>query len=148
MKIAISSAGKDLNSQIDPRFGRCQYFIFIDPETMEFEASENEGLMAWAVQGFRLPSWLPKKVQVPSSRVILDLMQLRHFPLRGLRSIWYLVERSKKLLRAIKREVSARQAEQRFLPTSAWEEAEAWVVAEVNERISRIATNYSNKIFL
>lgn len=38
MKIAVSSTGKDLNSQIDPRFGRCQYFIFIDPETMEFEA--------------------------------------------------------------------------------------------------------------
>jgi predicted Fe-Mo cluster-binding NifX family protein len=46
MKVAVSATGKDLNCQIDPRFGRCQYFIFIDPETMEFEASENEGLMA------------------------------------------------------------------------------------------------------
>jgi predicted Fe-Mo cluster-binding NifX family protein len=51
MKIAISSTGKDLNCQIDPRFGRCQYFIFIDPETMEFEASENEGLMAMGGAG-------------------------------------------------------------------------------------------------
>ena len=46
MKIAISSMGKDLDSQIDPRFGRCQYFILVDPETMAFEAVENEGLMA------------------------------------------------------------------------------------------------------
>jgi predicted Fe-Mo cluster-binding NifX family protein len=46
MKIAISSAGKNLDSQIDPRFGRCQYFILIDSETMEFEALENAGSMA------------------------------------------------------------------------------------------------------
>src|SRR4030042_449291 len=51
MKVAVSSTGKDLNSQIDPRFGRCQYFIFIDPETMEFEVSENEGLMAMGGAG-------------------------------------------------------------------------------------------------
>ena len=46
MKIAVSATGKELNCQIDPRFGRCQYFVFVDPETMEFEAFENEGLMA------------------------------------------------------------------------------------------------------
>lgn len=46
MKIAVSATGKDLHCEIDPRFGRCQYFIFIDPETMEFEALENEGLIA------------------------------------------------------------------------------------------------------
>jgi predicted Fe-Mo cluster-binding NifX family protein len=46
MKIVISSMGKDLDSQIDPRFGRCQYFILLDPETLAFEALGNEGLMA------------------------------------------------------------------------------------------------------
>lgn len=46
MKIAISSIGKDLDAQIDPRFGRCQYFIFVDPETLIVEAVENEGLTA------------------------------------------------------------------------------------------------------
>jgi len=51
MKVAVSATGKDLNCQIDPRFGRCQYFIFIDPETMEFEVSENEGLMAMGGAG-------------------------------------------------------------------------------------------------
>jgi predicted Fe-Mo cluster-binding NifX family protein len=46
MKIAVSATGKDLHCEIDPRFGRCQYFIFIDPETLEFEVLANEGLMA------------------------------------------------------------------------------------------------------
>jgi len=46
MNIAISSTGKSLDSQIDPRFGRCQYFIIADPESMEFEAFDNVGLMA------------------------------------------------------------------------------------------------------
>jgi len=30
MKIAISSTGKDLESEIDPRFGRCPYFLIIE----------------------------------------------------------------------------------------------------------------------
>jgi predicted Fe-Mo cluster-binding NifX family protein len=51
MKIAVSATGKDLNSPIDPRFGRCQYFLFVDPETMEFEVLENEGLMAMGGAG-------------------------------------------------------------------------------------------------
>ena len=43
MKIAISTLGADLESLVDPRFGRAQYFIFFDPETMKFEAISNEG---------------------------------------------------------------------------------------------------------
>ena len=35
MKVAISSAGKDLTSPIDPRFGRCAYFVIVDTETMD-----------------------------------------------------------------------------------------------------------------
>ena len=30
MKIALSSSGKDLNSSLDLRFGRCEYFIIYD----------------------------------------------------------------------------------------------------------------------
>ncbi len=41
MKIAVTSQGKDLNSEIDPRFGRAAYFILIDPDTMEYEAVDN-----------------------------------------------------------------------------------------------------------
>jgi predicted Fe-Mo cluster-binding NifX family protein len=42
MIIAITSTGRDLDSSVDERFGRCRYFIFIDPETGEYEAVENE----------------------------------------------------------------------------------------------------------
>jgi predicted Fe-Mo cluster-binding NifX family protein len=46
MKIAISATGPTLDAEIDPRFGRCQHFIIVDPETMQFEALENSGAMA------------------------------------------------------------------------------------------------------
>jgi len=46
MKIAISAMGTTLDAEIDPRFGRCQYFIIVDLETMQFEALENAGGMA------------------------------------------------------------------------------------------------------
>ena len=46
MKIAISAMGTTLDAEIDPRFGRCQYFIIVDPETMQFEALENSSAMA------------------------------------------------------------------------------------------------------
>jgi predicted Fe-Mo cluster-binding NifX family protein len=46
MKIAISAAGRNLDAETDPRFGRCAYFIIVDPETMEFEVVDNSGAMA------------------------------------------------------------------------------------------------------
>jgi predicted Fe-Mo cluster-binding NifX family protein len=41
MKIAITSQGKNLESQLDPRFGRAAYIIVVDTETLEFEAFDN-----------------------------------------------------------------------------------------------------------
>ena len=46
MKIAVSASGATLNSDIDPRFGRCQYFIIVDSDTMAFEAIENSASMS------------------------------------------------------------------------------------------------------
>ena len=42
MKFAISASGKDLEAQLDPRFGRCRYFLIVDPGTLELEVFENE----------------------------------------------------------------------------------------------------------
>jgi len=46
MKIAVTAVGQSLDSQVDPRFGRCQNFVIIDMDTMEFEAVSNNSASA------------------------------------------------------------------------------------------------------
>lgn len=41
MKICVTAQGDNLDAQLDPRFGRCEYFIFVDIDTLEFEAVKN-----------------------------------------------------------------------------------------------------------
>ncbi|SNX55210.1 NifB/NifX family molybdenum-iron cluster-binding protein [Thermoanaerobacterium sp. RBIITD] len=41
MKVAISSEGKTLESKVDSRFGRAQYFIIVDNQTMEYKVLDN-----------------------------------------------------------------------------------------------------------
>ena len=41
MKVAITSQGTELDSQVDPRFGRAKFFIVVDTETGEFKAVDN-----------------------------------------------------------------------------------------------------------
>ena len=50
MKICVSSTGKDLNANVDPRFGRAKWFIVIDSDTGAFEPVDNEKNLA-AAQG-------------------------------------------------------------------------------------------------
>ena len=41
MKIAGTAKGKTLDDQVDPRFGRCPYFLFLDTQTLKAEVVEN-----------------------------------------------------------------------------------------------------------
>ena len=41
MRIAVTSEGRTLNSQVDPRFGRAKYFIVVDTDTDEFSVHDN-----------------------------------------------------------------------------------------------------------
>ena len=50
MKVVITSTDKDIESQVDPRFGRARYLLVVDSETMEFESHDNE-LNMTAAQG-------------------------------------------------------------------------------------------------
>lgn len=41
MKIAVTSQGNDLDSQVDPRFGRAAYLLIVDSENLDFEVIDN-----------------------------------------------------------------------------------------------------------
>lgn len=43
MKIAVTSTGGSMDALVSEQFGRCQYFLIIDSETMKFEAVSNLG---------------------------------------------------------------------------------------------------------
>jgi len=51
MKIAVSATGPSLDTEVDPRFGRCAYFAVGDPDTMEFEFVENTSVMSGSGAG-------------------------------------------------------------------------------------------------
>ena len=44
MKIAVTSQGAGLDSPVDPRFGRCAYFVFVETDDMSFESMENSNV--------------------------------------------------------------------------------------------------------
>jgi predicted Fe-Mo cluster-binding NifX family protein len=46
MKVAVCSTGNTLDSPMDPRFGRCAYFVIVDTETFDAQAVENPGALS------------------------------------------------------------------------------------------------------
>jgi len=46
MRIVISAITPDLDSVIDPRFGRAAYFVVVDTNTMEWESHPNPAAAA------------------------------------------------------------------------------------------------------
>ena len=61
MKIAVSSTGKNLDSQLDPRFGRCAYFLVVDSDAMQFEAYSNESASMGGGAGIQAAQFLASK---------------------------------------------------------------------------------------
>ncbi len=61
MRIVVSSNGINLEAQANPVFGRCQYFVFVDTETMAFEAVENPALAAAGGAGIQAAQFVVEK---------------------------------------------------------------------------------------
>jgi len=62
VKIAVTSQGPELSSQVDPRFGRAKYFLVVETETGEFAAHDNAQNLN-AVQG----------AGIQAARTVVDL---------------------------------------------------------------------------
>jgi predicted Fe-Mo cluster-binding NifX family protein len=41
VKVGVSASGRDLNAQVDGRFGRCPWFLVVDSDSLEFTIIEN-----------------------------------------------------------------------------------------------------------
>jgi len=61
MKICVTSEGNNLDSKVDPRFGRCRYFIVIDANTLEFEAIENSNINSMGGAGIQSGQFIASK---------------------------------------------------------------------------------------
>jgi predicted Fe-Mo cluster-binding NifX family protein len=67
MKVAITSTGNSLESTIDPRFGRCSYFVIYDTETGGVEILPNPNRDAQDGAG-------PASVQLVASRGVKKII--------------------------------------------------------------------------
>ena len=61
MKIAISSTGYYLKSDVDPRFGRCKLFIIYDDESKEVRVLDNSARLASGGAGVQAAQAVAKK---------------------------------------------------------------------------------------
>jgi predicted Fe-Mo cluster-binding NifX family protein len=61
MKIAISSSGNNLDSPLDPRFGRCAYFLIVDPADMRYEVFDNQSTALGSGAGIQAAQFLAGK---------------------------------------------------------------------------------------
>jgi len=61
MRIAITAVGPMLEADVDPRFGRCAYFLIVDADTMAFEAVENPSVALGQGAGIQSAQLLAEK---------------------------------------------------------------------------------------
>jgi predicted Fe-Mo cluster-binding NifX family protein len=53
MSVVVTADGPNLDSKVDPRFGRCAYFVIVDIETMEARGVPNDAKEAMGGAGIQ-----------------------------------------------------------------------------------------------
>lgn len=61
MRIAITATGPDLEANVDPRFGRCPYFLVVETDDLSFEAIENPNLTLGGGAGIQSAQLMAEK---------------------------------------------------------------------------------------
>jgi predicted Fe-Mo cluster-binding NifX family protein len=61
MKIVVTSSGTTLEAQAHPAFGRCPTYLFIDTDTMQFEAVENPAANAAGGAGIQAAQFVVER---------------------------------------------------------------------------------------
>lgn len=60
MRVAITATDADLETKVEPRFGRCPYFLLVETDDLSFEALENPNVTAGEDAG------------IQSARLVMD----------------------------------------------------------------------------
>jgi len=60
MKICVTSTGETFDSDMDPRFGRCKYFLIIETDSMNINSIPNDSMMASGGAGIQAAQMVAK----------------------------------------------------------------------------------------
>jgi predicted Fe-Mo cluster-binding NifX family protein len=61
MKVAVTATGPTLDSVVDPRFGRCPFFVIVETDEVTFEAIENPNLALTGGAGIQSAQLIARK---------------------------------------------------------------------------------------
>ena len=61
MKIAITATAPNLDTNVDPRFGRCPFFLMVETDDLSFEAMENPNMIQGSGAGIQSAQLMASK---------------------------------------------------------------------------------------
>lgn len=68
MKIAVTVTEPSLDGAVDPRFGRCPYFLIVETDDLAFEAVENPNVTLGGGAGIQSAQFMNEKGEIRADR--------------------------------------------------------------------------------